>query len=382
MNLDPDRFQDMSKREILREFIEHVATSEEEHEEKEHRSGSSTDLNLYLLDNQGYEIGSLDDHINHITESPHVSGYAKNHVEDHTFSEDHLRDDVAIVHITTPEKSRVDDSMWIGQGEYIWVLTTERQEWRTTIENLIKYLPKVERLFLSSEYLEALTDEIEDASVSGFTARYKEPHEERKATLRFHGGRKEDMKKAERHFNAKPTRIEFDQTNSPTAAIEAAGTNEGRLSFQSVVQGSQEKAVETLLNVSEDYQELDEASFKIDRSVGVESLENGFAVDGFVALELTNPDRDDSSSATLLEDLTANILNSTRYSYGKRGDDTLRVYDSHHEEFFDLAVEPPDIVIYPRDSTTALSLRTIVQEIYEYDSTYSLEKVENAVSAF
>lgn len=45
MDLNPDRLRQMSKREILRDLIEHVSTSEEEHEEKEHRSGSSTDLN-------------------------------------------------------------------------------------------------------------------------------------------------------------------------------------------------------------------------------------------------------------------------------------------------------------------------------------------------
>ena len=74
MNLDPDRYREMSKREILRELIEHVATSEEDQEDREHRSGSSTDLNLYLLDNKGFEIGSLDDHINHITQNERSEG--------------------------------------------------------------------------------------------------------------------------------------------------------------------------------------------------------------------------------------------------------------------------------------------------------------------
>jgi len=380
MNIDPDRFQSMSKREILRELIDHVATSEDEKEEKEHRSGSSTDLNLYLLDNQGYEIGSLDDHINHIIDSPHVSGYAKNFVRDHTFSEEEIDEDIATVHITTPEKSRVDDSVWISQGEYIWVLTTERQEWRKTIENLIKYLPQVERLYLSAEYLEALTEEIDDSYVSGFTARYHAPYADRRATLMFHGGTKEDLDKAQEHFEAKPTRIEFDQTNSPTAAIEAAGTNEGRLSFRSVVEGSQDKAVDTLFSVSEDYQRLDEESFEVKHPVGVETLDNGFSVEGFAAIELTDPDRDESRDNTLLTELKENVFNSNQYRYGKRDEQTLRIYDSHHEELFDLAIEPPDIVIYPRESTTALSLRNVVQDIFEYDSTYSLQKVENTVS--
>lgn len=384
MNINPDRYRDMSKREILRELIEHVATSEENQEDKEHRSGSSTDLNLYLLDNQGMEIGSLDDHINHITQSERVRGYAKNFVEKYTFSEEIVGDDTAIVRVTVPKKSRTDKSVWIAHGEYIWVLTTVRQQWRKkTIENLIKYLPQVERLYLSSDYLDSVTDEdvIQDSHVSGFTAKYHAPYAERKATLRFHGGREEDLEKAEEVFDAKPTRIEFDQTNSPTAAIQGSSTNEGRLSLQSVVRGSQDKAVETLLSVSEEYQELDKASFEVEYSVTPESTDTGFSVEGFTAIELTDPDRDSESNESLLEELKNNVLSGNQYRFAERERETVRVYDTHHDEIFDLSVESPNIVVYPRQTATSMSLRDIVQEIFEYDSTYSQEKVENPVAS-
>lgn len=384
MNLDPDRYQDMSKREILRELIEHVATSEGDQEDKEHRSGNSTDLNLYLLENQGFEIGALDDHINHITQSERVRSHAKNFVEKYTFSEETLGDDTAIVGVTVPKKSRTDDSVWISHGEYIWVLTTVRQKWRKkTIENLIKYLPQVERLYLSSDYLDAVTDEdvIQDSYVSGFTAKYHAPYAERQATLRFHGGREEDLEKAEEVFDAKPTRIEFDQTNSPTAAIQGSSTNEGRLSLQSVVRGSQDKAVETLLSVSEEYQDLDKASFEVEHAPRHRSTESGFSVDGFTAIELTDPDREGESDGSLLDELKENVLNGNQYRFGERERETLRVYDTHHEEIFDLAVEGSNIIVYPRETATSMSLRDIVQEIFEYDSTYSQEKVENPVAS-
>ena len=383
MNIDPDRYRDMSKREILRELIEHVATSKEDQEDKEHRSGSSTDLNLYLLDNQGMKIGSLDDHINHITQSERVRGYAKKFVENHTFSEEALGDETAIIRVTVPKKSRTDESVWIAHGEYIWVLTTVRQKWRKkTIENLIKYLSQVERLYLSADYLDALTDDdvIQDTHISGFTAKYHAPYAERKATLRFHGGREEDLEKAEKFFDAKPTRIEFDQTNSPTAAIQGSSTNEGRLSLQSVVRGSQDKAVETLLSVSEEYQELDKASFEVEYAATHESTDTGFSVEGFTAIELTDPDRDTESNESLLEELKENVLNGNQYRFAERERDTVRVYDTHHDEIFDLAIEGSNIIVYPRQSATSMSLRNIVQEIFEYDSTYSQEKVENPVA--
>lgn len=384
MKLDPDRYHQMSKREILRDLIEHVTTSENDQENKEHRSGSSTDLNLYLLDNQGYKIGTLDETINYITQSEEISGHAKNYVSKHTFSEKIVGDEVAIVSITTPEKSRIDDSIWIEQGGYIWVLTTERQEWRKrTIENLIKYLPDVERLYISSEYLDTLTGQevIQDSHISGFTSQYHAPYAERKATLRFHGGRREDLEKAERVFDAKPTRIEFDQTNSPEAAIQGASTNDGRLSIQSVRTGSQDKAVETLLSVSEEYQELDRSHFKIDHVARHDSFEKGFSVDGFTAIELTDPDRTTETSQSLIEEIRENVLNGPQYKFGQRDEGTLRVCDTHHNEIFDIAVEPPDIIIYPRQPATAMSIRDIVQEIFSYDSTYSQEKVENPVAS-
>lgn len=384
MNLDPDRYQEMSKRDILRDLMNHVATSEDDHEDKEHRSGSSTDLNLYLLDNQGFEIGALDNHINHITQSDRVRGHAKNFVAKYTFSEDVLNDEIGIVSVTAPKKSRTDDSVWIVQGEYIWVLTTVRQQWRKkTIENLIKYLPQVERLYLSSDYLDSVTGEgvIQDSYVSGFTAQYHAPYAERQATLRFHGGREEDLEKAEEVFDAKPTRIEFDQTNSPEAAIQGASTNDGRLSFQSVVSGSQDKAVETLLRVSEEYQELDKSSFEVEHAPTHRSTDSGFSVDGFTAIELTDPDRDTEADQSLVDELKENVLSSTQYRFGQRDTDTLRVYDTHHDEIFDLALEDPDIIVYPRETATSMGLRDIVQKIFEYDSTYSQKKVENPVAS-
>lgn len=384
MNLDPERYRQMSKLEILRDLMEHVVSSEEEQEVKEHRSGSSTDLNLYLLDNRGYEIGALDDHINYITRSTHVRGHAKNFVANHTFSEEVLGDETAIVGITVPQKSRTDESVWIQQGEYIWVLTTEREEWRTnTIENLIKYLPQVERLYISSDDLDDLTEEdvIGDSFVSGFTAQYHAPYAERRATLRFHGGRKEDLEKAEKHFDAKPTRIVFNQTNSPASAIQGATSNDGRFTIQSILSGSQPKAVETLLSVSEEYQELDKESFVIEHKPTHDSSDNGFSVDGFTAIELTNPDREEGDDPPLVKELKENVLNGDQYRFGERDGDTIRVYDKYHEEIFDLAVEDPDIIVYPREPCSAMSLRDIVQEIFENDSTYSQQKVGNPIAS-
>ncbi len=104
-------------------------------------------------------------------------------------------------------------------------------------------------------------------------------------------------------------------------------------------------------------------------------------MNSFTAIELTDPDRDSDIDESLIEELKENVLNGLRYKFGQRDQNTLRVYDTYHEEIFDLAVERSNIILYPRESATAMSLRDVVQEIYEYDSTYSHKKVENPVAA-
>jgi hypothetical protein len=384
MDFNPDVLEGKSKQEIINEeLIDHILTSEEEIEDQQHRSGSQTDLNLYLLDNKGFQIGELEEQINRVFESSHISGHAENFFEQHPCGETVLDDNNEIAHITvaTPEKEREDDSIWIENDGYFWVFTTTPQDWRRNIENLIKYLPNVERLYLSSEMLEILTEEIRDSYVSGFTAEYHAPYSERRATLQFYGAREEDLDKAKDAFDASPTRIEFDQTNSPTAAIQGASSNAGRITFQSVVEGSEDKAAETLLNISEGYQEFDKQSFEIEHKPTKDQLDNGLSVEGFTAIELTDPEREEDQGE-LLEELKESVLNSNQYRYAERTEKTLRVIDTHHDEIFDLALEPPDIILYARETTTALSLRSIVQDVFEdLDSTYSLEKKENPIAA-
>lgn len=389
MDFDPADFEGKSKRDILHNLVEYVVKTDENMDEKETRSGGDTDLNIYLCDNQGFEIGDLDYWVHQLTEDDRITGHAANFAKEHTFSEDIADDDISIVTITTPEKGREDEFLFVttngpsGEEDYLWVLTTVHSDWRDkTIERLLDYLPSIERLYLSADDLEDLTGDISDSRVSGFTAKYHAPNRERDATLRFTGAEPGDLEKAEEAFDAKPTRIDFDQTNSPSTAIQGANTNNGRISMRSVRDGSEPKAVETLLGITEGYQELDRARFDVEFPPELDVLDNGFSVNGFTAVELTNPDRDDATPEELVAELEARVLNGNRYRHGIRdGGTKLRVWDTEHDETFDVALEPPDIVLYARDSTTALSLREFVREVYEeLDSTYSLQKRQNPVA--
>ena len=381
MKLDPAILEGKSTREILHELIDYVVQSDEEMEEKTTRSGDQTDLNIYICDNEGYEIGTLDEWVAHLAGSDHVSGHAANYVANHTFNETVAGDDISLVTITTPDKGREDEFVFVTNDGYLWVLTTIHSDWREkTIENFLRYLPCVERLYLSADDLEHLTKRIRDSRISGFTAKYHAPNRDRDATLTFSGAEPGDLQKAEETFDAKPTRIEFDQTNSPTTAIQGANSNNGRLTMRSVRDGAEPKAVETLLGLTHDYQELDRQSFDVEHPPEWNDLDNGFTVKGFTAVELTDPDR--AEAEDLVGELEANVLNANRYRYGIRdGGRKIRVFDAEYDEMFDVALEGPDIILYARESTTALSLRSFVREVYdEFDSTYSLSKSQNPIA--
>lgn len=385
MEFDPADYTGKSKRDILRELVEYVVKTDEEMEEKTTRSGGQTDLNIYLCDNQGFEIGDVDHWVHQLTEDDRITGHAENFASEHTFSEDVADEDISIVTITTPAKGREDEFLFVttDDGGYVWVITTVHSDWRDkTIERFLDYLPCLERLYLSSDDLEELTSDIRDSRVSGFTAKYHAPNRERDATLRFTGAEPGDLEKAEDAFDAKPTRIDFDQTNSPSTAIQGANTNKGRISMRSVRDGSEPKAVETLLGITEEYQSLDRARFDVEFSPELRKLENGFTVDGFTAVELTEPDRDDAATEELVEEIETHVLNGNRYRHGIRdGGTKIRVFDTEHDETFDVALEPPNIVLYARETTSALSLREFVREVYEnLDSTYSLAKKQNPVA--
>ena len=378
MEIDPTSLQGHDKEDIISVFIEHVVKTEEEVEEKETRGGKTTDLKLYLLDNQGFEFGTIETTVEHLATSDDTDRNTKNWIADHVVDEQSIDDDLSFLQISTPDAGRTDDFLVVRSNGYFWILTTERKEWcRKTVEKLIQYLPGVERLYLSSDDLEDIVEGLQDAYVSGFTAKYHAPYRKRDATLVFHGAEENDLDKGEEAFDATPSRIEWDQTNSPAAAIQGANTNDGHLSVENVREGSEAKAVNTILGLTEDYQERDRANYEVEHKPTRTIFDDGSqAIDGHTAIELTDPDRDDAPN--LAEELQEDVLSGLQYNAGMWGDDTFFVQDKEHEEVFELALEPPNIILYARENTTALSLRSFCQEILdEFDSTYSLEKKQN-----
>lgn len=381
MNIEPSDIQGQDVRSVILELISEITKTGQEMEEKETRNSKSPDLKLYIVDTTEDIQGRFSEACLDVAEDDNFRKSARDFFQHVVIEEELVSEDITFLSITTPRYERTDEVIVVNRGDTLWFLTTELKDWlEDTVENLIKYLPQLERVYLSSDDLEESMRTIVDSEVAGFTAEYHSQHKDRDATLQFHGAEENDLRKAERTFSATPTRIEFNQRNSPATAIQGSGSNDGFLKLESVRLDSEAKAADTLLNTSQKFEEHDRERFQVNSDTNWKFFEPGFVVDEYTSVELHDPERDEADF--LDEELEEEVLSKNRYRYGRWGENTFFVYDKDHEEVFELGIESTDLVLHARESTTALSLRSFCKTILDtFDSTYSVRKKETRVSA-
>ncbi|MDL0140765.1 hypothetical protein PNP85_14795 [Halobacterium salinarum] len=381
MNIDPSDIQGHNEREVILELISEVTKSGAEIDKKETRNSKSTDLKLYIVDYSEDIQGCFDEAGLSVTEDENAKKAAQKFFNKVVIDEEQTDDGVTFLSVSYPRYDRIDEAVVVDRGDTLWFLSTELKHWlEDTIEKVIKYLPQLERVYLSSDDLEDSMRGIVDSEIAGFTAEYHSQHKDRDATLQFHGAENGDLEKAEGTFSATPTRIEFNQSNSPTTAIQGSGSNDGFLKLESVREGSEGKAADTLLNTSEEFVSRDTERFKISADTSWKLFEPGFVVDEYTSIELHDPERDEAES--LDKELEEDVFSKNRYQVGRWGGDTFFVYDKEHEEVFEVGIESNELVLHARETTTALSLRAFTRIVLDsFDSTYSVRKKETRVKA-
>lgn len=381
MNIEPSDLQDLDPRGVILELITEVTKSGEEMDEKETRGAKTTDLKLYIVDTTEEIQGEFAQAGLDVAEDENAKQAAQDFFNSIVIDEAEVDDEITFLGVTDPRYERTDEAIVIDRGDAIWVLSTELKDWlEDTVEKVIKYLPQLERVYLSSDDLEASMRSIVDSEVAGFTAEYHSQHKDRDATLQFHGAEQGDLEKAEDTFSATPTRIEFNQRNSPTTAIQGSGANDGFLKLESVRKDSEGKAADTLIDTSEKFVARDSERFRVDADTSWTLFEPGFVVDEYTSIELHNPERDEADA--LDAELEDEVFSKNRYQYGRWGEDTFFVYDKDHEEVFEVGIESNELVLHARETTTALSLRAFCRTILDtFDSTYSVRKKETRVKA-
>jgi hypothetical protein len=381
MNIEPSDIQGLNEREVILELITEVTKSGEEMDEKETRNSKSTDLKLYIVDSSEDIQGSFDEAGLDVAEDESAKKAARTFFNKVVIEEEETNDGITFFSVTYPRYDRTDEAVVVDRGDTLWFLSTELKDWlEDTVEKVIKYLPQLERVYLSSDDLEDSMRGIVDSEIAGFTAEYHSQHKDRDATLQFHGAEQGDLGKAEDTFSATPTRIEFNQRNSPATAIQGSGSNDGFLKLESVRKGSEAKAADTLLNTSEEFVSRDTERFNVGADTSWKLFEPGFVVDEYTSIELHDPERDDAEA--LDEELDEEVFSKNRYQVGRWGEDTFFVYDKEHEEVFEVGIESNELVLHARETTTALSLRAFTRIVLDsFDSTYSVRKKETRVKA-
>ncbi len=369
--------------EILGVLIEHITKSDEEIQEEAEEKDRTTELKIYVAENRGFDIGSLKEIIDDLVESDELDRHGRKFFREHKVKEEKLNEEVSYVEISTPQYNRTDQFIFLVANGNLRILTAERKEWvEKTAEKLIKYLPDVDRLYVSHSNLKELVNQLDKTSISGFTAKYKPYFEDKKVSIQFHGGDKDDLKEVEETFNAKPTRIEFSQRNSPAEAVTGSFTQHGRISFPRVREGSQDKGLETLRNLTSNYERMDRGNFEIDHAPMKQSMMVGSIVEGYTSVELVEDIENGSETDKLLrEELEEKILDKKRrYRYSQWDENTFFVYDKENEEQIEVGIEGEDIVVHSREGTTSVSMRDFCELIIDtFSSTYDIRKTSKPI---
>lgn len=381
MNIKPSDLRDLDTREVILELITEVTKSGEEMDQKDTRGSKTTDLKLYIVDSTENIQGRFAEAGLDVVEDENTKQSAQEFFKEIVIEEEKISENISFLGVTYPRYDRTDEVIVIDRGDALWFLSTELKDWlEDTVEKVLKYLPQLERVYLSSDDLEHSMRNIVDSEIAGFTAEYHSQHKDRDATLQFHGAETGDLRKAESTFSATPTRIEFNQRNSPATAIQGSGSNDGFFKLESVRKDSEGKAADTLLSASNEFVSRDNKKFKIDADTSWKLFEPGFVIDEYTSIELYNPERDEAEN--LDQELEEEVFSKNRYRYGRWGDNTFFVYDKNHEEVFELGVESNELVLHARETTTGHSLRAFCRILLDrFDSTYSIRKKETRVKA-
>ena len=392
MKFDPVEIKQGNTRDIINTLIDHVTKTDEEAVVEAKNKQKSTELKAFIAKSRGLPLGSIEQRLQKLYDSDNISQYARDFIDDHTFSEERLNQDVSYLEIGTPNYGRKDQFILLEEDGYLRALTAERRKWtKKTIEKLIKYLPELDRVYLSPSDLEGMVnEELDDTSLSGFTAKYNPYFSEKSLSIRFHGGEQRDLDDVEEIFNARPSRVEFTQTNSPTEALEGAVKQDGYYSIPRIRLGSESKGYETISKLSASYESHDKENFEIEERAR-ESFEDGYSLDGSTTLRLVEEAEDpasagvttDGGETSLAGMLESEILDSKRrYKYSTWEEGDFLVFDTETREPFQIAIEGDDIDIHAKPATTARSLRDFSHIVLEeFNSTYRFDKVSKEISA-
>lgn len=377
MQFDPSEFT-RGDRDPVSVFIDHITRSEEKQEQEKEEGGTrKTEVKVFLANNKGLKIGGLTDAVQERIEEKDLNKYIEKFFSNHNFHEKVIEEGrSSYVEIDTPKKGRTDQFVFIDDDEYLRAVTAERRKWtKRTVEKLIKYLPSLDRVFLTPGDLDEIVDDLDKTSITGFTAKNYNFGSEKHLSMRFHGGDRKDLEDVDKYFNAKPTRLEFDQRNSPAAAVGSSVAQEGHFTFGYVRPGSKEKGAETFEELSEDIQRHDWQNYSIENEPIRKNIKGGFKFEGFTTIALVDSG-DGSERSIVISTLEEEILDyKRRYEYSVWENGKFYIFDKDTDCSFEVAVEKEKICLHAKEGSQASAFRDFCELIFEeFDTNYSIDK--------
>jgi len=391
MDFNPETLKQEETSAILDRLISHVSKTEEElQEEAEEERKKTTDLKLFIARKEGFSLGTVEERLQSLATDESTHKYTRDFINEHGFTETRLNDEATLLEIRTPSYNREDYSILVDAGEYLRIFTTERRYWtKKTIERVIDYLPGLSRLYLSADDIHGIVnnlEEITETRISGFTSKYRSYDDNRRISIQFYGGDENDIENVKEEFDAKPTRVEFKQKNSPTDAVTGAITRNARVNIPGVRAGSEDLGAETLSSLAGHFEDRDHEHFDIPASPEMENTSGGLEIDGFTTVRLTDTDSENQvaladgggllhEDQTFLGALKEDILDKKqRYDFTNWGEDEFIVMDKNRSETFHLGIDNRDLIVNARPETTPITIKDFCQIILEeFRSTYGIQ---------
>jgi hypothetical protein len=408
---------------IIGKLVDFVTRTDEEiSDEKRKKRTKTPELKFFIARGNQYKLGDLEETVESQLRDESLNDYEYDFFEEHLFKEQKLNNDTSHVQISTPQYDRYDHFIFHLRDEYLRVFTVERRYWtKRTVEKLIRYHPSLDRIFLSSEDLVDIVNEVE-GDVDGFTAKYDTVFDERNMSIQLHGGKEEYLTDLEASYGVQPTRLEFSKENSPR--IEATANRNGYGSIPRVQQSEPSFGNSTTIEIANQYAEKDQQNFKVEHSprklsyrdeqtiqdisdFEVEgskdipdpsdkdspdsvAVDGGFTIEGYTTVELVehipseeeNPDQKSPSFEQLVENLREKILDKKRrYNFSEWEEGNFFVFDGERNEPFEITINKTNILLHAKATTTANSFSDFYNIIHnELSTNYQVRKHSEKIS--
>jgi len=405
--------------EIIGQLVDFVTrTGEEIAEEKEEQRSKTAELKFFIARSHGFQLGELEDRVNELLKSESLTKHESDFFQDHFFKEQQLNEEVSYVQIGTPEYDRHDHFIFYFNEDYLRIFTVERRKWtKQTVEKLLKYIPTLDRVFISSDDLVSMVREV-DGDIDGFTAKYDTFYDERDMSIQLHGGKEKYLEEVEDMYGVQPTRLEFSKTNSPR--VEATANLTGYGTVPRVAESGQDFGRATMMDVTEKYIQQDQENFEVehaprkltyrdqqkieeipgeeveetepptdsisDTSSDAIASDGGFSLEGYTTVELIEniPKREQKgpSFKELSESLQEDILDKkTRYNFSEWEEGNFFVFDEERAEPFEITLDGRNILLHAKATTTADSLSDFYSIIHnEFSTNYQVTKHSDKIS--